>query len=431
MMFNDDDDENGLLGMNLPGAQPAPMDDSRMPAAISTAPQAPDVSASAPMNPTVQDYLSKKFNLGQYSPQARQQLVDQQAPDVGDRATAALAAIGAGFQGQNSAAAGQGSLKNSLAQKQQKLANFDQSRQAALESEQTDPTSDASVRLRATLKANFPQIAEKYGDKFDSLTASDSKNVFQVAETKAKLDEAAAKRESVSATKDLTSQMRKDAAGEKARVRASEGDNKDAQNLDKHLSLGWSGRSGQAGVVQGKINAAEAAEALLEQAKSQSGGLDSRQIEELSQSTARLLGGGATASGRVEALVPHTFFGNAQSLKEYLTNHPTGAGLEKFTDRMADTIKREKELAQNQKRQFQIEGLAPYARLKKSNPELYNSILSSKGIDPSMINQKGQYQAPKTIIKTQTNAKTGEKRVVYSDGSTEIMSGNQVAGGDQ
>jgi hypothetical protein len=95
---------------------------------------------------------------------------------------------------------------------------------------------------------------------------------------------------------------------------------------------------------------------------------------------------------------------------------------------MADTIKREKDLAENQKRQFQIEGLAAHSRLRKSNPDLYNEMLQSSGIDPSMISDKGQFKAPKTIIKTQTNTKTGEKRVVYSDGTTEIVS-DKVAGG--
>lgn len=171
-------------------------------------------------------------------------------------------------------------------------------------------------------------------------------------------------------------------------------DNKDAESLDKHLSLGWTARSGQAGVVQGKIVSAEAAQALLEQAKTQPGGLDSRQIEELAQNTGKLLGGGTAASARVDALVPHTLMGKAQTLQEFLTNNPTGANQQAFVARMADTIAREKDLANNQKMQFQIEGLPSHARLKNSNPNLYNSILQSKGIDPSVIDEKGKYKAP-------------------------------------
>src|SRR5262249_18470160 len=161
-----------------------------------------------------------------------------------------------------------------------------------------------------------------------------------------------AKRESVAATKDLNNQLRRDAANEKAKQKVSEQDNKDAQNLNKHLELGWTGRSGQAGIVQGKINAAEHAQALLDQPKNQPGGLDSRQVEELAQSTSNLLGNGTQASARVEALVPHTFFGRAQSLNEYFSNHPQGQEMQAFTDRLGETIAREKKLAENQKRQF-------------------------------------------------------------------------------
>lgn len=171
-------------------------------------------------------------------------------------------------------------------------------------------------------------------------------------------------------------------------------DDKAAKDLDKHLSQGWAGRSGQAGSVQGKINAAEAAEQLIAQGQTQKGGLDSRQMEELAQSTARLLGGSAAASARIEALVPKTWYGSAQSLKEWLTNNPTGQGQEEFVKRMAETVTREKALAVNQMRQFQVEGLAAHSGLKQRNPTLYNSILESKGINPSMVDQKGRYKAP-------------------------------------
>lgn len=194
------------------------------------------------------------------------------------------------------------------------------------------------------------------------------------------------KREETQTKRDQNSLMRSQQQSDRT--------DKMAQALDKHLSQGWSGRSGQAGQVQGKINAAEYAEGLVEQGKHQPGGLDSRQIEELAQSTARLLGGTAAASARVEALVPHTLWGQTQSLKEWLTNNPTGQDMQKFVDRMTETISREKAIAQTQQRTFQVEGLAAHSALRKRDPELYNSILKSKGIDPSMITKDGRYAAP-------------------------------------
>lgn len=171
--------------------------------------------------------------------------------------------------------------------------------------------------------------------------------------------------------------------------------NKDAAALSKHLEQGWAGRSGQAGQVQQKINAAQAAEALIEQGKAQKGGLDSRQIEELGQSTARMLGGNSVASARVEALVPKTAWGRAQSLHEWASNSPQGTDQQAFTDRMAETVRREHALADTQMKQFQIEGLPQFASLKRSNPDTYKAILSAKGIDPdTMIDEKGRYKNP-------------------------------------
>lgn len=176
--------------------------------------------------------------------------------------------------------------------------------------------------------------------------------------------------------------------------RADAIDVKGAAALDKHLSLGWTGRSGQAGVVQGKVVSAQAAQALIDQGTTQPGSLDSRQIEELAQSTSKLLGGGTSASARVEALVPHTFWGQAQSMKEWLTNNPTGTGQEEFVKRMAETVAREKALAETQMKQFQVEGLPAHRALSLRNPDLYNDMLKAKGIDPSMIDANGQYKAP-------------------------------------
>ncbi|MEQ1666372.1 MAG: hypothetical protein ABL927_13460, partial [Bdellovibrionales bacterium] len=179
--------------------------------------------------------------------------------------------------------------------------------------------------------------------------------------------------------------------GKVGKLNVGRQDDKDAASLDKHLKTGWAGRSGNAGIVQGKINSAEIAEQLIEQGKGQKGGLDSRQIEELAQSTARLLGGGAQASGRVEALVPHTMWGKTQSLAEWLTNNPTGTGQEEFVKRMAETVAREKSLAQDQMKKLKVSGLPVYNSFKKRNPELYKQILQANEFDDSMIDDKGRY----------------------------------------
>ncbi len=61
---------------------------------------------------------------------------------------------------------------------------------------------------------------------------------------------------------------------------------------------------------------------------------------------------------------------------------------------MAETVKREKDLAKDQQKSYQVSGLSAFNRLKKSNPEYYNQILQSHGVDPSMVDEKGQYKKP-------------------------------------
>ena len=185
-------------------------------------------------------------------------------------------------------------------------------------------------------------------------------------------------------------ERQKEASAKRAADAESKQDSKDIAALNEHLSKGWAGRSGQTGKVQEKINNAEYAKGLIEQGRHQEGGLDSRQVEELAQSTARMLGGGAQASSRVEALVPKTFFGKAQSFKEWISNKPTGQQMQAFVDRMEETIDREKSIAENQKRTFQVEGLPRFSRLKKSNPDAYYNALKSRGLDDSMVDENGK-----------------------------------------
>ncbi len=395
--FNGNDEEDPLGNLLAMGGAPASDPTSAMP-------QAPPMQQAPPMAPGPDldqefanlpghDYVAKKYGLGKYSPENREKAGADTNP-VLNGLSAALAGVSAGFQGRDSIGAVNSTIAQQAREKDARLSEFDKSRDNALKYEAEDPDSDSSKRFRATLKANFPEIASKYGGAFDNLTAADQKSVFQVAETKAKLEGAQAQREAVNNMKKTSNQARQDALDERRKMALSAQDDKDAKALEKHLGAGWLARGGQAGLVQGKINAAERAQALLDQAKSQPGGLDSRQIEELAQSTSNLLGSGTQASARVEGLIPHTLFGRTQSLKEYLTNNPTGQGMQAFTDRLAETIGREKKLADTQKKQFQIEGLGAHSRLKKSNPELYNQMLQEKGIDPSMIDEKGRYKVP-------------------------------------
>lgn len=93
---------------------------------------------SAPMptsNDLVKEYFKKTYNLdmGDFSNESRQKLVDDSKIGFGDKAGAALAAIGAGFMGKDAAAAGQSKLNAAKAEKQGKLDAFDKGRANFLE----------------------------------------------------------------------------------------------------------------------------------------------------------------------------------------------------------------------------------------------------------------------------------------------------------
>ncbi len=413
-MYNfspDEEDQLGLLGS---------------PEQLTPAPQAPQ--QPPPMNPQVQDMVMQKFNLGPYTQENRDKLAKDNEVGFGDKAQAALASIGAGFLGRDPASAGMGVLDRAKQGAKAKLDAFDQGRQAKVqdytlnqqvtkdqhENDKFDPDSDTSLSARKMIEANFPQIAKSYGENWANVTAGDMDTIFKPLQLREQIE---GRKESVR----LANMSREDARKERSQTKMDSDTQKDAQALEKTLSQGWSARGGQAGVIQGKVNAAEAAEALLDQAKTQAGGLDSRQIEELAQSTARLLGGGQQASGRVEALVPRTWLGRAQSMKEYLSNNPQGQDMQAFTDRMADTIKREKALAKNQMQQYQVQSLASHDRLRRNNPDLYNQILDSHGLNQDVVQRISKGGAPAEDPTT-----SGKVKMLDPKGRTKLVDKSQV-----
>ncbi len=364
-------------------------------------------AASDPFRQMAVDQVKQKYNLNdQYSPEARQKILDEnKASASGPNFSAGLAALGAGIAGGNASAAADDILRNQRSARADKLAQFDTGKAAAIQDRndvqaqakmkrEMDPNSVESKMaqdLAVSMGMNPEQAKGLTAAKFKDFSPIMEKK-YQVAETtQARKDAAETLAESRLAVAHENSLNRADANSKRSEDKQAENDNKDAMKLQQDLDKGWATRGGQGGVIQGKVTAAQAAQALIDQGKVQSGGLDSRQIEELAQSTARLLGGTNAASARVEGLVPHTLWGKTQSLKEWLTNQPAGQDMQAFTDRLAETVKREKDLAENQMKEYQIQTLPAHARLKKSNPELFNSILQAKGIEPEMIDEKGRY----------------------------------------
>lgn len=85
--------------------------------------------AGLPPRPDVNEYIKKKFDLGEYSDENRKKIEDENAKyDFGGRLSAAAAALGAGLMGGNAAGAGQGMLSRLDAEKKGKLDAFDKGR---------------------------------------------------------------------------------------------------------------------------------------------------------------------------------------------------------------------------------------------------------------------------------------------------------------
>lgn len=398
-------------GSQLPASSdvpPTPLNSG--PATNIQGPDTPITAANVPPAPNYRDMavenVRQKLLGDKYSDAERQKIVDANKADAsGPNIAAALAAFGTGLSGGDAALAGHNFLKSQAAKRTEAIDQFDTSKAAAVKDRndiqsqekmkrEMDPNSIESKLaqdLAVSMGMNPEQAKTLTAAKFKDFSPIMEKK-YQVAETtQARKDAADALAESRLQIAHENSLNRADANAKRSEDKQSENDNKDAMKLQQDLDKGWATRGGQGGVIQGKVTAAQAAQALIDQGKVQSGGLDSRQVEELAQSTARLLGGTNAASARVEGLVPHTIWGRAQTLKEWLTNKPAGQDMQAFTDRLAETVKREKELAENQMKEYQIQTLPAHSRLKKSNPDLYNSILQAKGIEPEMIDEKGRY----------------------------------------
>lgn len=183
------------------------------------------------------------------------------------------------------------------------------------------------------------------------------------------------------------------------------------KNMQKDLDPNQA-RGGNMAKNQAQVDQAERLAGLYTEANGDIRNLDSRQMEELAIGMNKMLSGSSSGSvTQVQALLPHTAVGNAQKLKEWLMNDPTGVDQIAFVKRMAETVVREKEIAQNQVKAAQVKRLSAYEKLKRNDPDRYSQVLNAYGIDPDDIDEKGQYKpaakesAPKPVRMIDPNGK--------------------------
>ena len=184
---NSDDEVNSVVN-DVKAAHPDVPDDQLAAEAAQTIPRHNDGSIYKDM---AINQVKNKYGLEQ-----RQALQDQQAQEnSGTDWRAGLAALGAGLQGGNAAAAGQAVKTNRLNQQQNALADFDKKagleQQGLADASENDPNSEASKLAQnlagsmgvdpsvlngltaAKFKSLSPVLAQKYKIEQDKLARSD------------------------------------------------------------------------------------------------------------------------------------------------------------------------------------------------------------------------------------------------------------------
>lgn len=149
------------------------------------------------------------------------------------------------------------------------------------------------------------------------------------------------------------------------------------QDLDPNAA-----RGGNFAMNQKRVDQADRLMGLIKDSSGNISNLDSRQTEELAIGLNSMLSGsGQGSANQVAALVPSTVRGDANKLKEWLTNEPTGSDQQAFVQRMADTVQRERDIAANQVKNVQLARLAAHSGLQQKAPDLYANVIHGYGID--------------------------------------------------
>lgn len=215
-------------------------------------------------------------------------------------------------------------------------------------------------------------------------------------------------------------------------ARQPENDVKTAQNIDKALDPSYY-RAGAFGDSKKVFDRGERLESMIDYAnKYQEGGADSRQIVELATGfQAQLTGGNGRGNyQQVQDLIPHTMVGNVNKMAEWLTNNPRGAKQQAFVDRMMQSVHRENATVQAQMERTKFQRLATFDDFANRNPEQFNDMLRSNGVDPDKYAawKKNGYEQKSAVQDSQEasgvsgttifNPKTGKTMTLSADGKS-------------
>lgn len=264
-----------------------------------------------------------------------------------------------------------------------------------------DPTSLASQSMRKAIEANFPAVAKQYGDQWKHVAADDLENIFKPLQLK----------ESIEARKEQARIL----AADRANARQDRADLLKDKEDEKLQGLK---------TPYGFANTLDDAKQLKEAHESKKN-FDSK-IQEMIALRKKF---GAETMNR-EAVAR-----GEQLSKDLLLEYKNMAKLGVLSQSDENIInaiipKDPLELKTFESLTGQDSILSNLEKFKGDSDRDFQNRIATRtraGINASMNGQPPASAPQKTVVKTQTNSKTGEKRIVYSDGSTEVVS--NIAGG--
>jgi hypothetical protein len=366
--------------------------------------------APAPIRPEVQDYIAKKFNLGNYSDENRQKLIEDQGKfSVGKGLEGALASLGAAFQGGNSLAAVDAVKQRQREDDKSALANFDSGRKnyvenyeldkmATEDSEGADPTSERS-RMAQMIAAKFAP-----GQNFEGKSEKELKRILPSLESIMKLQNDA--------------ENRKEARADRwALFGAGQRDKQDARDekkAEKELTLAVPGFE-RTGEVLPK--AEEAVKFRKATAVSDQLNRKLNRMRELVTDKGSFEYGGKTGQEMESLATEIQLLGKSPELYELgVLTGPDLSLLEKIT---SDPSSMSSLFTRDGTRIQQIDSQV------KSIQNKLDSTAKSLGYQKAGKQVAGENVGQKTAVKKQYSASRNQTKVVYSDGTEEILDGKQ------
>lgn len=369
----------------------------------------PDEAAPAAPGVDVNEYIKQKFGLGDYSDEKRKAMQEQSQLGFGDKASAAIAALGAGFSGKDPGSAGMGVLNARKADKRQALDDFDKGRanklqENALGREAEKYGRDEETRMRESdpnsAESKFAQEAAKrmgYKGDLSQVTATKFKGFSPVLEKMYQVEQSRLNRMDQRDFQRSLLDDRKDTKQREAEEKKNE--------KDLRLAVPGYERTGEVLPKEEEAMKFRKATAVSEQLASKL-----NQMKDLVKKYGSYEYGGEGGTEMDSLATEIQLLGKSPEL--YELGVLTGPDLNLLQKITASPSSMDSLFTRDSSRQTQID-----SQIKSIQNKL-GSTAKSMG-----YRQAGQ---GRHIVDTQVNTKTGQTRVVYSDGTTEIK--NSTAG---